>query len=94
MKYKYKPVNVNAKCIQVILSKDGPGDFGMGIYLTKNNIITEVQQHGRVYIADDSIVPGYKVTKVNNQRIPHNRMLVDHLKKYSYNTTVHVTFEL
>lgn len=71
------------------LNKNGPGEYGLGLYLTQQNVISYVENHGRVYISDDSVCRGYKITKINNKRI--TKRVVDELKNKT--GTIHITFE-
>lgn len=62
----------------VCTKSPGPGQFGLGLNLTTNNVIVHVHKEGQMYKHFKKVSTGMKVVKVNNIDIESsNKRLID-----------------
>ena len=57
--------------ITVIKTQDGPGAFGFGLSMNKDNTITCIYKNGSVYKSEmgEQVKVGMRVTSVNNKTV-------------------------
>lgn len=74
----------NVISITIIKHDNGPGQFGFGLKLDNDNVITHIETAGSIFNHPDGylITPGMKVLQVNDIHISHICNLVHTIHNY------------